>query len=53
VQFCSGLVDLVVGECRHCGGGHGLALGYERLVGLFAEDITQMGNRGINLGDPA
>ena len=50
VQFCSGLVDLV--ECVGChfGGGHRLTLAGERFVGPFAEDITEMGDRGVELG---
>ena len=40
VQFCSGLVDLVVGVGHHGGGGHRLALAGERFVGLVAEDIA-------------
>ena len=40
VQFCSGLVDLVVCVGRHVGGGHRLALAGERFVGLVAEDIA-------------
>jgi hypothetical protein len=40
VQFCSGLVDLVVCVRRHGGGGHGLALAGERFVGLVAEDLA-------------
>src|ERR1700758_5285696 len=40
VQFCSGLVDLVVGVRRHGGGGHRLTLAGERFVGLVAEDIA-------------
>jgi hypothetical protein len=32
VQFCSGLVDLVVGVRHHGGGGHRLALAGERFV---------------------
>jgi hypothetical protein len=39
VQFCSGLVDLIVCVRRHGGGGHRLTLAGERLVGLVAEDI--------------
>ena len=40
VQFCSGLVDLVVCVRRHGGGGHRFALAGERFVGLVAEDIA-------------
>ena len=53
VQFCSGLVDLVVCVGRHGGGGHRLALAGERFVGLVAEDIAQVGDRGVDLGDAA
>jgi hypothetical protein len=38
-EFCSGLVDLVVGIGRHRGGGHRLTLAGERFVGLVAEDL--------------
>jgi hypothetical protein len=38
VQFCSGLVDLVVGVGRHLGGGHRFAMAGERFVGRVAED---------------
>ena len=51
VQFCSGLVDLVVGVGHHLSGGHGFALLGERFVGLVAEDITEVGDCGIDLGD--
>ena len=40
VEFCSGLVDLVVCVRHHVGGGHRCALAYERFVGLVAEDLT-------------
>jgi hypothetical protein len=40
VQFCSRLVDLVVGVGRDGGGGHRLTLAGERFVGLVAEDIA-------------
>ena len=46
VQFCSGLVDLVVCVGHHRGGGHRLALAGERFVGLVAEDIAEVGDRG-------
>jgi hypothetical protein len=39
-QFCSGLVDLVVGVRRHGGGGHRFTLAGERFVGLVAEDLA-------------
>src|SRR5258708_4782766 len=42
VQFCSGLVDLVVRIGRHGGGGHCLALAGERFVGLMAEHIAKV-----------
>ena len=41
VQFCSGLVDLVVGAGDHGGGGHRLALAGKRFVGFVAEDIAR------------
>ena len=53
VQFCSGLVDLVVGVGRHGGGGHRLALVGQRFVGLVAEDLAQVGDRSGDLGDHA
>ena len=40
VQFCSGLVDLVVCVGHHGGGGHRLTLAGERFVGLVAEDTA-------------
>ena len=43
-EFCSGLVDLVVGVRHHPGGGHRLALAGERFVGLVVEDIAQVGD---------
>ena len=49
-QFCSGLVDLVVGVGRHSGGGHRFTLAGQGFVGLVAEDIAQVGDRGIELG---
>jgi hypothetical protein len=36
-EFCSRLVDLVVGVGRYGGGGHRFALAGERFVGLVAE----------------
>ena len=48
-QLCSGLVDLVVGVGRHLGGSHPLALAGERLIGLVAEDIAEVGDRGAEL----
>ena len=46
-----GLVDLVVCVGHHLGGGHRLALAGERFVGLVAEDLAQVGDRGVDLGD--
>ena len=51
VQFCSGLVDLVVCVGRHGGGGHRLTLAGERFVGLVAEDIAEVGDRGGDFGE--
>ena len=51
VQFCSGLVDLVVGVGHHGGGGHRLTLAGERFVGLVAEDIAEVGDRGAEFGE--
>ena len=42
LQLCSGLVDLVIGVCRHVGGGHRLALMGKRIVSLVTEDLTQV-----------
>jgi hypothetical protein len=50
-EFCSGLVDLVVCVRGHGGGGHRLALAGERLVGRLAEDIAEVGDRGVEFGD--
>ena len=52
VQFCSGLVDLVVGVRRHGGGGHRLTLAGERFVGRLTEHIAEVGDRGGDFGDP-
>ena len=52
VQFCSGLVDLVVCVGHHGGGGHRLTLAGERFVGRLAEDIAEVGDRGGDFGDP-
>jgi len=49
-EFCSGLVDLVVGVRHHRGGGHHLALAGERFVGLVAEDVAEVGDRGGEFG---
>ena len=49
-EFCSGLVDLVVCVGHHGGGGHRLALAGERFVGLVAEDIAEVGDRGGDSG---
>ena len=42
---------MVVCVGHHGGGGHRLALAGERFVGLVAEDIAQVGDRGVDLGD--
>ena len=47
VQFCSGLVDLVVGVRHHRAGSHRLALSGKRFVGPVAEDIAKVGNCGV------
>ena len=49
IQFCSGLVDLVVRVVRHGGGRHRLALAGERLVGRLTEHIAEVSNRGAEL----
>jgi hypothetical protein len=41
-----GLVDLVEGVGHHLRGGHRFALTGERFVGLVAEDIAEVGDRG-------
>ena len=43
-EFCSGLVDLVVGVGNHGGGRHRPSFAGERFVGLVAEDIAQVGD---------
>src|ERR1700755_1531235 len=50
-EFCSGLVDLVVGVGHHRGGGHRLALASERFVGRLAEHIAQVGDRRAEFGE--
>jgi len=50
-EFCSGLVDLVVGVCHHRGGGHRLTLAGERFIGRLTEDIAQVCDRGVDLGE--
>ncbi|HEY2501470.1 MAG TPA: hypothetical protein VGI68_08625 [Mycobacterium sp.] len=48
VQFCSGLVDLVVCVCHHGGGGHRRTLAGEQFVGRLTEQIAKVGaNSGI------
>src|SRR5215472_424307 len=48
-EFCSGLVDLVVGVGHHGGGGHRLALAGERFVGLVAEGFAEVGDGNVRL----
>jgi hypothetical protein len=50
-ESCSGLVDLVVCVRRHGGGGHRFTPAGERFVGLVAEDIAEVGDRGGDFGD--
>jgi hypothetical protein len=45
-EFRSGLVDLVVCEGCHGGGGHLFACAGERFVGRLAEDIAEVDDRG-------
>ena len=52
VQFCSGLVDLVVSVGRHSGGGHRFTLAGERFVGPVAEDVAEVGDQVGDFGDP-
>ena len=51
-EFCSGLVDLVVGVGRHGGGRHRLTLAGKRFIGLVAKGIAEVGDRGGDFGDP-
>src|ERR1700682_1653870 len=51
IQFCSGLVDLVVDVGGHLGGAHCLALVRERFVGLVAEGSAQVGCGGEKFGE--
>jgi len=51
LQLCSGLVNLVVSIGHHGGGGHRLALVGERFVGRLAEDMSEVGDGGAELGD--
>ena len=44
IQFCSGLVGLVVCVGGHGGGANRLALAGERFVGLVAEDLAEVGD---------
>ena len=50
VQLRSRLVDLVVCVGHHFRGGHRFAIVGERFVGLVADDFTQVGDRGVELG---
>jgi len=50
-EFCSCLVDLVIGIRRNRGGGHRLAAAGERLVGLVSKDFVQVGDRGADFGE--
>ena len=47
VQLRSGLVDLVVSVGHNLCGGHRLTLAGQRFVGLVAEDMAEMSDRGI------
>jgi hypothetical protein len=51
VQFCSGLVDLVVCVRRHGGGGHFRTLAGERSVSLFSEDMAKVRDRCVDFGE--
>ena len=53
VQFCSGLVDLVVGVGRHGGGGHRLTFAGERFVGRVAETSRRWVIAVVNSGNAA
>jgi hypothetical protein len=50
-ESCSGLVDLVVCVVSHSGGGHRFTLAGERFVGLVAEDVAEVGDRGGDFGE--
>jgi hypothetical protein len=50
IQLCSGLVDLVVCVGHHRGRRHSLALAGQWFVGLIAEDIAEVGDRGVDVG---
>ncbi len=50
-EFCSGLVDLVVGVGHHRGRGHRRTLAGERFVGLVAMDFAEVGDRFAELGE--
>ena len=50
-SVCSRLVDLVVCVGRHRGGGHRSARAGERFVGLVAEDIAEVSDRRVDLGE--
>jgi hypothetical protein len=52
LEFCSGLVDLVVGVRHNLCGGHRLTLAGQRFVGCLTEDVAQVRDRGGDFGDP-
>ena len=49
IQFCSDLVDLVIGVRDDGGGGHLLALAGERFVGVIAEHLAEVRDGGGKL----
>src|SRR6476646_5853102 len=51
LQFCSGLVDLVVCVRDYGSGRHPFALTGERFVGLVAEHIAEVGDRSADFRD--
>src|SRR5262245_57472535 len=52
VQFCSGLVDLVICVGHHLCGGHRPTRAGQRFVSRLAEDVAQVGDRSGGFGVP-
>ena len=50
-EFCSGLVDLVVGVGHHRGRGHRFTLAGELFVGRLTEDVAEVGDGGGDFGE--
>ena len=51
-EFCSGLVDLVVGVGHHRGDGHLRTLLCALVISLIAKNLPQVRNRGCQLRQP-